>query len=184
MSVGMHGNVMRNLISGRVWKFGDNINTDLILPGHVMFLADDERKKFLFQALRPAWAGEVRASDIIIAGRSFGMGSSRPAAHALRNAGVACVIAESLGRLFFRNAVNFGLLALECPGILAAFEEGERATVNADDFSVRNETRAQTLRAKPVPASLLKLMLGGGIFPVLVREGLIASADPLPSRAK
>lgn len=171
-------------ISGRVWKFGDNINTDLILPGHVMFLPDAERQKFLFQASRPDWVQQVRSGDIIVAGRSFGMGSSRPAAHALRNVGVACVIAESLGRLFFRNAVNFGLLALECPGIHAAFEEGQQAAVNVTDFSVRNEASAQTLGAKPVPASLLKLMLGGGIFPVLEREGLIASAAPLLSRTK
>ena len=166
------------MISGRVWKVGDNINTDLILPGHVMFLPDAERQRYLFQANRPQWVQEVRAGDIIVAGKSFGMGSSRPAALALRNVGVACVIAESLGRLFFRNAVNFGLLALECPGIDAAFEEGEMATVSVDDFCVRNDTRAATLEAKPVPQSLLKLMLGGGIFPVLEREGLIASALP------
>lgn len=170
--------------SGRVWKFGDNINTDLILPGHVMFLPDAERQKFLFQALRPDWVQQVRSGDIIVAGRSFGMGSSRPAALALRNVGVACVIAESLGRLFFRNAVNFGLLALECPGVHAAFEEGQQALVNVVDFSVRNASSAHTLGAKAVPASLLKLMLGGGIFPVLEREGLIASAAPLPSRTK
>lgn len=167
------------MISGRVWKFGDNINTDLILPGHVMFLPDEERQRYLFQANRPQWVQQVRAGDIIVAGKSFGMGSSRPAALALRNVGVACVVAESLGRLFFRNAVNFGLLALECPGIDAAFEEGQNATISVDDFSVRNQTTAATLQAKPVPQSLLKLMLGGGIFPVLERDGLIASASPL-----
>ncbi len=171
------------MISGRVWKFGDNINTDLILPGHVMFLADEERQRYLFQANRPEWINQVRQGDIIIAGQSFGMGSSRPAALALRNVGVTCVIAESLGRLFFRNAVNFGLLALECPGIDAAFEEGQNATVSVDDFSVRNDATAKTLQAKPVPKSLLKLMLGGGIFPVLERDGLIASALP-PTAAK
>jgi 3-isopropylmalate/(R)-2-methylmalate dehydratase small subunit len=166
------------MISGRVWKFGDNINTDLILPGHVMFLPDEERQRFLFQANRPQWVREVRAGDIIVAGQSFGMGSSRPAALALRNVGVACVIAESLGRLFLRNAVNFGLLALECPGIDAAFEEGQTATISVDDFRVRNQITAATLQARPVPKSLLELMLGGGIFPVLERDGLIASAQP------
>ncbi len=166
------------MISGRVWKFGDNINTDVILPGHVMFLADEERQRYLFQATRPDWVNQVRQGDIIIAGRSFGMGSSRPAALALRNVGVTCVVAESLGRLFFRNAVNFGLLALECPGIYAAFEEGQNASVSVDDFSVRNEASGQTFKAKPVPPGLLKLMLGGGIFPVLERDGLIASALP------
>ena len=171
------------MISGLVWKFGDNINTDLILPGHVMFMPDEERQRYLFQANRPEWINQVRQGDIIIAGQSFGMGSSRPAALALRNVGVTCVIAESLGRLFFRNAVNFGLLALECPGIDAAFEEGQNATVSVDDFSVRNDATAKTLQAKPVPKSLLKLMLGGGIFPVLERDGLIASALP-PTAAK
>lgn len=166
------------MISGRVWKFGDNINTDLILPGHVMFLPDAERQRHLFQANRPEWINQVRQGDIIVAGKSFGMGSSRPAALALRNVGVTCLIAESLGRLFFRNAVNFGLLALECPGISAAFEEGQTATVSSDDFTVRNDATGQTLEARPVPPGLLKLMLGGGIFPVLVRDGLIASEHP------
>jgi 3-isopropylmalate/(R)-2-methylmalate dehydratase small subunit len=167
---------------GRVWKFGDNINTDLILPGHVMFLPDAERQKYLFQANRPEWVKQVQSGDIIVAGKSFGMGSSRPAALALRNVGVACVIAESVGRLFFRNAVNFGLLALECPGVDAAFAEGQSAVVAVDDFMVRNEATGQTLNAKPVPASLLELMLGGGIFPVLEREGLIASATAFRPR--
>lgn len=170
------------MISGRVWKFGDNINTDLILPGHVMFLPDEERQKHLFQANRPDWIRQVRAGDIIIAGRSFGMGSSRPAALALRNVGVACVIAESLGRLFFRNAVNFGLLALECPGVYAAFEEGQNASVDVAHFGVRNDATGQTLTAKPVPQSLLKLMLAGGIFPMLERDGLIASARPMTAK--
>lgn len=164
------------MISGRVWKFGDNINTDLILPGHVMFLPDAERQKYLFQANRPEWIKQVRDGDIIIAGRSFGMGSSRPAALALRNVGVACVIAESLGRLFFRNAVNFGLLALECPGVHAAFEEGQHASINTDDFSIRNDANCTSMKAKAVPQSLLKLTLAGGIFPMLERDGLIASA--------
>lgn len=176
----MSGSVIR----GRVWKFGDNINTDLILPGHVMFLPDAERVKYLFQANRPDWVQQVQRGDIIVAGNSFGMGSSRPAALALRNAGVVCVIAESLGRLFFRNAVNFGLLALECPGISAAFEEGQHAAVDADDFSVRNDASGARLQAKPVPASLLKLMLGGGIFPVLERDGLIANAEAFKPNSK
>ncbi len=164
------------MISGRVWKFGDNINTDSILPGHVMFLPDEERQKYLFQANRPEWITQVRDGDIIVAGNSFGMGSSRPAALALRNVGVACVIAESLGRLFFRNAVNFGLLALECPGVYAAFEEGHHASIDVDEFKVRHVANAQSLQAKAVPKSLLKLMLSGGIFPMLEGEGLIASA--------
>jgi 3-isopropylmalate/(R)-2-methylmalate dehydratase small subunit len=170
------------MITGRVWKFGDNINTDLILPGHVMFHPDAERQKFLFQANRPNWVNEVRRGDFIIAGKSFGMGSSRPAALALRNVGVACLIAESLGRLFFRNAVNFGLLALECPGIYAAFDEGQRASVSVEDFTVHTAS-GRVLQAKPVPANLLKLMMGGGIFPVLERGGLIASAKALSTKA-
>ena len=172
------------MVRGRVWKFGDNINTDLILPGPAMFLPDEERKQHLFQANRPGWVDQVLPGDFIIGGHSFGMGSSRPAPLVLRNVGVGCLIAESLGRLFFRNAVNFGLLALECPGICAAFEEGQVAEVSLEEFSVRNASTGQVLQARPVPKNLLKLMLGGGIFPVLEREGLIGSASPSSGRAR
>ena len=105
------------MISGAVWIFGDNINTDLMLPGPMLFASEEEQKRAVFAANRPGWVDQVRPGDIIIGGLNYGMGSSRPAARSLRNLGVAAVIAHSINGLFFRNAVNFGLLALECPGV-------------------------------------------------------------------
>ncbi|HWM81284.1 MAG TPA: hypothetical protein VNQ56_04410 [Pseudolabrys sp.] len=167
------------MISGRVWKFGDNINTDLMMPGPALYLPEAERVRYVFQANRPGWVDEMRRGDFIIGGSNYGVGSSRPAALSLYNLGVGCLIAESINGLFFRNCVNFGLLALECPGIHAAFQEGQTAVVSVDDFTVRNEQTGQVLKAAAIPRQLVDMMCGGGVFPLLEADGLIA---PLPSK--
>jgi 3-isopropylmalate/(R)-2-methylmalate dehydratase small subunit len=161
------------LISGKVWKFGDDINTDLMLPGPLLFATEEEQKRAVFAANRPGWVDEVRAGDIIVGGLNYGMGSSRPAARSLRNLGIAALLAESINGLFFRNAVNFGLLALECPGIHAAFEEGQTAEVSLEAFTVRNRDTGALLKARRIPAMLLDLMTQGGLYPHLERQGLI-----------
>ncbi len=166
---------MSDVVKGRVWKFGDNINTDLMLPGDVHTASEEVQAKHVFAANRPGWVDEMRPGDIIIGGRNYGTGSSRPAARSLRNIGIACVVADSINGLFFRNCVNFGLLALECEGVSELFpEEGQIAQVDLNKFSVVNLTTGKSLRAQPVPGNLLTLMRGGGIYPVLEREGLIA----------
>ena len=108
------------------------------------------------------------------AGRNFGMGSNRPASRSLRNIGIGFLLAESINGLFFRNCVNFGLLALECPGCFAAFEEGDMAELDLDVWSVRNKRTGAVLTPLPIPQRLLSLMQGGGIFPLMEKEGLIA----------
>jgi 3-isopropylmalate/(R)-2-methylmalate dehydratase small subunit len=160
--------------AGKVWRFGDNINTDLMLPGPMLYVSDEEQKNAVFAANRPGWAQIVEPGDILVGGRNFGMGSSRPAARSLRNLKLRCLLAESINGLFFRNAVNFGFVALECPGIHAAFEEGETAEVSIEDWSVVNLERGTRLAIKPVPRQLLDLMTNGGVFPFLERSGLIA----------
>ena len=162
------------MISGRVWKFGDGVNTDLMLPGHAALLPPAEQVRLVFQANRPGWVDQVHKGDIMVAGKSFGLGSSRPAARSLRNLGIGCVVVESLARLFFRNCVNWGLPALECPGIHAACEEGHMLEISTADWTVINRTTGRTFTAKPVPEILLTLMVGGGIYPVLEKRGLIA----------
>jgi 3-isopropylmalate/(R)-2-methylmalate dehydratase small subunit len=166
--------VSADIVSGRIWKFGDNINTDLMLPGYVHAATEAEQARAVFNANRPGWVDEVKRGDFIVGGRNYGMGSSRPAARSLRNVGIACLIADSINGLFFRNSVNFGLLAIECPGASAAFAEGETAEVSLVDFTVRNTATGKVLKALPIPANLLALMRGGGIYPVLEKEGLIA----------
>lgn len=167
------------MISGRVWKFGHSINTDLMMPGPALYLPEAERIRYVFQANRPGWVDQVRRGDFIIGGTSYGVGSSRPAALSLHNLGIGCLIAESINGLFFRNCVNFGLLALECPGVHAMFEEGQTASVSTDDLTVRNEQTGEVRKALPVPRQLVDLMCGGGIFPLLESQGLIA---PLPAK--
>ncbi|HXO03192.1 MAG TPA: 3-isopropylmalate dehydratase [Stellaceae bacterium] len=161
------------MIAGKVWKFGDNINTDLMLPGNLLLVPEAEQRKAVFSANRPGWVDEVQPGDIIVGGLNYGMGSSRPAARSLRNCGVAALVAESLNGLFFRNAVNFGLLALECPGVHAAFEEGQTLEISLDEFTVRNRETGAVLKALPIPPMLLDLMRNGGLYPYLEKEGLI-----------
>jgi 3-isopropylmalate/(R)-2-methylmalate dehydratase small subunit len=90
--------------------------------------------------------------------------------------GVGFLLAEAINGLFFRNAVNYGLLACECPGVSTAFEEGDTAELSLETWSVRNPRTAQTLPVQVVPAQLLEMMLQGGIYPLLAAQGLIASA--------
>ena len=161
-------------VTGEVWLFGDNINTDLILPGHAQLFTEEEQKACVFEANRPGWLDEITDGDIIVGGRNFGMGSSRPAARSLRNIGLGCLLAESINGLFYRNCVNWGFLALECPGVSTAFEEGDTAAVSFEKFTVRNARTGTMLDARSIPDQLLATMRAGGVFPVLEAEGLVA----------
>jgi len=161
------------MIAGRVWTFGDNINTDLILPAPYMYLPAEQQARHVFQTNRPGWVDEVSRGDIIVAGENFGMGSSRPAPLALNALGIGCLIADSINPLFLRNCVSFGLCAIECPGASAAFAEGDIAEVSLETAAVRNPKTGAALQGVALPAELLSLMRGGGIFPLLEAEGLI-----------
>jgi 3-isopropylmalate/(R)-2-methylmalate dehydratase small subunit len=163
-------------ISGKTWVFGDNINTDLILPGRAQLFTEEEQMTCVFEANRPGWLHEISQGDIIIGGRNFGMGSSRPAARSLRNIGLGCLVADSINGLFFRNCVNWGFLALECPGIASAFTEGDLADVSFADFTITNRRTGAVLQAGAIPDQLLDTMKAGGVFPVLEAEGLVAPA--------
>jgi len=158
----------------RVWKFGDNINTDLILPNVAFYLTPQEQLKYIFRANRPGWVDLAQPGDILIGGNNFGMGSSRPAARNLKNLGLACLVAESINGLFYRNAVNFAFPAMECPGISDLFQEGHTAEVDFDSGTVVNATTGRKAAGKPIPPQLLKIVAAGGIFDLLEQEGAIA----------
>jgi len=164
---------MNVLCEARVWKFPDNINTDLIIPSGSIFLSAADQAKLVFKANRPGWVDEMRPGDIIIAGKNFGMGSSRPASRSLKILGVGCVIAESINGLFFRNCINYAFPAMECPGVMALFTEGDIAQVNFADGMIRNMTTGKTLHAKVLPPKLLDLLQAGGIYPLLEQQGII-----------
>ena len=158
----------------KVWKFGDNINTDLILPITVFYETPEKQARMVFNSNRPGWVDQVQPGDILIGGKNFGMGSSRPAARSLKNVGLSCVIAHSLNGLFYRNCINFAFPAIECPGVDEIFEEGEMAEVDFESATVRNITRGKSLAGRPTPPQLLDLVKAGGIYPLLEKEGLIA----------
>ncbi len=157
----------------RVWKFGDNINTDLILPIVAFYLPHEEQIKYVFKANRPGWVDEMKPGDIIIGGKNFGMGSSRPAARSLKTLQVGCLVAHSINGLFFRNSVNWALPAMECPGVQDLFDEGDEAEVDFDACVVRNLTKGTELKASRVPEQLVNIVRAGGIYELLEKEGAI-----------
>ena len=160
--------------TGRVWNFGDNVSTDLIMPGAILWrhvTTPDARSRRRSCPNRPGWAArEVRHGDLILAGKNFGCGSSRPAPRILsRELGLSCVVAESFSRLFQRNAVNIGFPVLMCPGISRFAEEGDLVEVDFDTGRVRNLTRQREIVGEPYPpdsppGQLLRL---GGLEPFL-----------------
>ncbi len=162
-------------LTGRIWKFGDNINTDLILPNVAFYLTPEEQLKYVFRANRPGWVDLVRPGDILIGGKNFGMGSSRPAARNLKNLGLACLVAESINGLFYRNCVNFAFPAMECAGIEGLLAEGETAEVDFESGIVGNLTTGEARTGKTIPPQLLKIVAAGGIFSLLEQEGAIAA---------
>jgi 3-isopropylmalate/(R)-2-methylmalate dehydratase small subunit len=160
-------------LKGRIWIFGDNINTDMMMPNIARTLPEDEQKKLCFESIRPGWSAQVGAGDIIVGGRNFGTGSSRPAAKLLRQLGIVAVVAESVNGLFVRNCVNYGILPLSCAGIAAACADGEELEIDVDSATVRNVTKDTGLTAQQLPDQLVQLALAGGIRPLLKRDGYL-----------
>ncbi len=165
-------------LQGRIWKLGDHINTDLILPGAVMLMPYDEQPKHVFAANRPGWVKLVMPGDILVAGHNFGTGSGRPGARSLKMVGITCLIAESINGLFFRNCVNYGLFAMECPGVSTAFEEGDAAEVDFDRFTVRNARTGVELAGRRFPEMLLSTMRAGGIYQLMEARGMLEAPNP------
>ena len=158
---------------GRVWKFGDDINTDLIFPNRAFRLPLAEQHLMVFSANRPGWVDEVQPGDIIVAGRNFGMGSGRPVGRLLTECGVAGVLAESVNGLCLRNCVAFGFPALSVPGILADFDEGERARIDFAGGGIENLDRGTNREVDGLAPLFRDLVEAGGTIPMLVREGWI-----------
>ena len=161
------------VFSGRVWKFGDLINTDLIMPSASFRLSEKDRAKMAFSAIRPGWAAGVQPGDILIGGQNFGLGSGRPVGSVLRMCGIVGLVAESINGLCLRNCVNYSLPGIDCPGISAAFEEGDIARVDFITGKVENVTRNTTLQGKPLVTLLAEIVVSGGVIPMLIREGYV-----------
>ena len=160
-------------IEGRVWKFGDNINTDLIFPGTSFRLPPEKQANLVFSANRPEWARGVTTGDIIVSGRNFGTGSARPGAVLFKRLGLGGLVAESINGVFFRNCVNNGFPALQCEGVHQAFQEGDVAEIDLAAGTVRNRRTQKTLRGVGLPQSIVEVIEAGGILPLLRREGYL-----------
>jgi 3-isopropylmalate/(R)-2-methylmalate dehydratase small subunit len=159
---------METVFTGRTWKFGDKISTDLMVPGSMVLarpgISPEEAATFCMSANRPGWSSEVRPGDILVAGVNFGCGSSRNGSGPLKTLGVACVLAESVARIHLRNAINTGLPTLVCPGITGFVEEGEQLRVNIVTGEITNVTSGQTIQAEawPEDSPPFQIMMAGG----------------------
>lgn len=164
---------MELIREGRVWTFGENINTDLIFPQSAFRLPVAEQRKLVFSANRPGWADAVKPGDLIVGGRNFGTGSGRPVGKVFSECGVAGLVAESINGLCFRNCINYSFPALECPGVAQHFTEGDLARIDYVSGEVRNLSRGTSLRGRPLPAFLVEMIVSGGIIPMLIRGDYI-----------
>jgi len=161
---------MVRLIRGRVWLFGDNVDTDVITPGVYVDAPMEEMKKHVLEVLNPRFPKEVKAGDIIVAGKNFGCGSSRETApDALKALGIGAVIAESFARIFFRNSISIGLPVLPCPGALGVFREGEEAELDVAGAKVTHLSSNRILQGQPLAKDILDMLSKGGTL-LLLKE--------------
>ncbi|GAB3208276.1 3-isopropylmalate dehydratase [Nocardia tengchongensis] len=160
-------------IGGKVWVFGDSIDTDAMYPAFAMKLDLPEAARHIFYQLRPGWTDQVGPGDIVVAGKNFGVGSSRPAAALFRHLGVAALIAEEFNSLFFRNAINAGLPALTVPGATSFFRDGDRAVVDIATGAYRNETTGAAARTTPLPPLIREILSSGGVLARLAENGYL-----------
>ena len=152
--------------SGKVFKFGDNVDTDVIIPARYLNSSDPaELAAHCMEDIDKDFVKKVHKGDIIVADKNFGCGSSREHAPiAIKAAGVSCVIAETFARIFYRNAINIGLPILECPAASEAINEGDIVSVNFDTGVITDETTGQTFQAAPFPEFIQNIIKQGGLM--------------------
>ena len=150
------------VLEGRVWKFGDDIDTDIIIPTqHLSYASWEEVKRHMFEPLRPELAQKICEGDILVAGSNFGCGSSREqAAEVIATSGIRCIIAKSFARIFFRNAINNGVLLIECPALPDHVREGDTVKVIINDCILHQGKRYPIPR---MPDNLYRLIMAGGL---------------------
>lgn len=161
------------LIKGKVYVFGDDINTDVIYPGKYLSITTDreEMAKHCFEAVYPQFLQTAQSGDIIAAGRNFGCGSSREqAATCLKYYGIQAVIAESFARIFYRNAINLGLPVLIAPGIKTFVTHDQMLEINLVSGVIKNTDTGQTMTAQGMPGFVLEIISVGGLIPYLRKK--------------
>ena len=153
-------------VQGRVFKYGDNVDTDVIIPARYLNSADvAELSAHAMEDIDAAFVERVRPGDIIVAGRNFGCGSSREHAPlVLKECGVGCIIAPSFARIFYRNAINIGMPILECEAAAEEIQPGEEVAVDFDTGIISNITTGKTYQAEPFPEFIQNIIKKGGLL--------------------
>ncbi|MDE5910925.1 MAG: 3-isopropylmalate dehydratase small subunit [Clostridia bacterium] len=154
------------MLKGKVFKFGDDIDTDIIVPATYLSTFDPkELAKHCMEYTNPEFYKEVKEGDIVVAGKNFGCGSSREHAPiAIKGCGVSIVIAKSFARIFYRNALNIGLYILECPEAVDGINAGDEVSVNVDTGVITNLTSGKTYQAHPFPKFIQNIIECGGLI--------------------
>ena len=164
------------IIRGRVWKFGDDIDTDVIAPGKYLKLSNQEMAQHVFEGIDPDLAVKIRTGDIVVGGANFGCGSSRESAPAaIKYAGVAAVVAVFFARIFFRNAINLGLPVLECPEA-NNIQQGDELEIDVEQGVITNLTQGRVYQASRLPEHIQQVVNAGGLVPYLEKELAIGSS--------
>ena len=163
---------MNMKIKGPAIKFGNNIDTDVILPGKYLVLVDPyELAKHALESLDPAFPEKAKKGVIVVGGKNFGCGSSREQAPlALKYAGVKCVLAESFARIFFRNAINIGLPVIECKGISNEVETGDELAVDFEAGKIENISKGKKFQVDKLPPFIIEILADGGLIENLRRR--------------
>lgn len=164
--------MMEKIARGKAFVFGANIDTDQIYPGRFVELTDTQDvAKHAMEGADPNFVQEFKQGDIIIASTNFGCGSSREhAAITLKAVGAGAILAESFGRIFYRNAVNLGVPVLVCPAISKKVKKGDIVSVDIQSGTVTNETTSETAQAEPMSEYMLNILTSGGIKPLIRKE--------------
>ena len=160
------------MLAGRVFKFGDNISTDGIIPGRFAYLRSNlpELAKHVMEDADPGFASKVKAGDFIVAGSNFGLGSSREHAPlVIKMAGVSAIIAKSVARIFFRNAINQGLPVLICD--IDKIDDGDELEVDLSTGMVKDITNGNQLTSGEMPEVMLHILEEGGLIPYIQKHG-------------
>ena len=157
------------MVTGKVYKYGDNVDTDVIIPARYLNSpSPEELTKHCMEDLDPAFAAARHDGDIMVGGWNFGCGSSREHAPiAIQASGVACVIAASFARIFYRNAINIGFPILECPEAAAAVRSGDTVSVDYQSGVITDETTGETFRAAAFPPFIENIIAHGGLLKYL-----------------
>ena len=156
---------MISKFTGNVWKYGDNVNTDVIFPGKYTYqkMEPEEMAKHALEDLDPEFINKVKDGDILVAGKNFGMGSSREqAAVAVKYAGIRVIIAKSFARIYFRNAINSGMPAIKSPEAAAALETGDPVTIDMEKGEII--TPKGTFSFPPYPATVMEILENNGLI--------------------